>query len=202
MPASPREFELQLLGFVCLADPLRADVPHTLAECSQAGIRVVMITGDHPGTALAIATQAGFNTRGGVLTGRELESMDDEQLRARVAHVELRRRPVQRSVQPRKPVLVDTDRRARERAGEIVAVLEQMKRAGEIALAEKRWTDAVTELSLANQQDPYNLYRLSLAYAGNGEAAKAKDFAHRAENDNTLTSLNYAFVRQHLRGPG
>jgi Ca2+-transporting ATPase len=89
MPASPREFDLQLLGFVCLADPLRADVPHALAECSQAGIRVVMITGDHPGTALAIATQAGFNTHGGVLTGRELESMDDEQLRARVRDINI-----------------------------------------------------------------------------------------------------------------
>ena len=89
MPASPREFELQLLGFVCLADPLRADVPHALAECAHAGIRVVMITGDHPGTALAIATQAGFDTRGGVLTGRELESLDDQQLRARVGNINI-----------------------------------------------------------------------------------------------------------------
>lgn len=89
IPASPREFELQLLGFVCLADPLRADVPHALAECAQAGIRVVMITGDHPGTALAIATQAGFDTRGGVLTGLALESLDDEQLRARVRDINI-----------------------------------------------------------------------------------------------------------------
>ena len=73
---------------------------------------------------------------------------------------------------------------------------------GQIALAEKRWDDAVRELSLANQQDPYNLYRLSLAYAGKGDAAKAKDFGNKAQNDNTLTSLNYAFVRRHLRGPG
>jgi Ca2+-transporting ATPase len=89
MPASPREFELQLLGFVCLADPLRGDVPHVLAECKQAGIRVVMITGDHPGTALAIAAQAGFDTSGGALTGRELESLDDEQLRARVRDINI-----------------------------------------------------------------------------------------------------------------
>lgn len=89
MPASPREFELQLIGFVCLADPLRADVPQALAECTQAGIRVVMITGDHPGTALAIASQAGFDTRGGTLTGRELAALNDEQLRARVKDINI-----------------------------------------------------------------------------------------------------------------
>lgn len=89
MPTSPREFELELLGFVCLADPLRADVPRALAECAQAGIRVVMITGDHPGTALAIAAQAGFDTRDGVLTGAELESLDERQLRARVTNINI-----------------------------------------------------------------------------------------------------------------
>jgi P-type Ca2+ transporter type 2C len=89
MPASPREFELQWIGFVCLADPLRTDVPNALAECTRAGIRVVMITGDHPGTALAIATQAGFDTRGGALTGRDLETMDDSQLRARVNDINI-----------------------------------------------------------------------------------------------------------------
>jgi Ca2+-transporting ATPase len=63
LPPSPHSFGLTLLGFVCLADPLRADVKASLTECLQAGIRVVMITGDHPGTALAIAEQAGFETR-------------------------------------------------------------------------------------------------------------------------------------------
>jgi Ca2+-transporting ATPase len=89
MPASPRELQLQLLGFVCLTDPLRSDVPHALAECARAGIRVVMITGDHPGTALAIAAQAGFDTRGGALTGRELEALDDDQLHARVKDINI-----------------------------------------------------------------------------------------------------------------
>ena len=73
-----------LLGFVCLADPLRGDVPAALAECAQAGIRVVMITGDHPGTALAIAAQAGFDTRGGALTGAELEALDGRGAASRV----------------------------------------------------------------------------------------------------------------------
>jgi Ca2+-transporting ATPase len=87
LPANPHGFELRFLGLICLADPLRADVPAALAECKQAGIRVVMITGDYPGTALAIASQAGFDTSAGILTGAELEALDDEDLRRRVRQV-------------------------------------------------------------------------------------------------------------------
>jgi len=87
LPESPRSFRLQLLGFVCLSDPLRPDVPAALAECIQAGIRVVMITGDHPGTALAIAAQAGFDTSAGALTGADLAALDETQLRGRVRQV-------------------------------------------------------------------------------------------------------------------
>jgi len=89
LPESPREFALELLGLVCLADPLRSDVPAALAECARAGIRVVMITGDHPGTALAIAAQAGFDTRSGALTGAEVESLSDEELRARARDISI-----------------------------------------------------------------------------------------------------------------
>jgi Ca2+-transporting ATPase len=89
LPETPNGFELQFLGFVCLADPLRGDVPATLTECKQAGIRVVMITGDHPGTALAIATQAGFDVGAGVLTGAEVEALDDETLRRRARDVNI-----------------------------------------------------------------------------------------------------------------
>lgn len=94
-PESPRAFELELLGLICLADPLRSDVPKMLSECAQAGIRVVMITGDHPGTALAIASQAGFDTQSGVLTGAELESLTDEELqrRARTVNIYARTKP-------------------------------------------------------------------------------------------------------------
>jgi tetratricopeptide (TPR) repeat protein len=68
--------------------------------------------------------------------------------------------------------------------------------AGQVALADKRWDVAIQELGLANQLDPYNLYRLSMAYAGKGDAAKAKEYSQKAYGDNTLTSLNYAFVRR------
>lgn len=95
LPTTPRGFALEFLGFICLADPLRADVPDALTECKRAGIRVVMITGDHPGTALAIAAQAGFDTSGGVLTGAEIETLDDAELRrrARETNVYARSKP-------------------------------------------------------------------------------------------------------------
>ncbi len=70
--------------------------------------------------------------------------------------------------------------------------------AGQIALAGKNYDAAIAELGQANQLDPYNMYRLSLAYAGKGDDAKARDLATRAGNDNTLTNLNLAFVRRLL----
>ena len=68
--------------------------------------------------------------------------------------------------------------------------------AGTIALGEKNYARAVDELKLGNQQDPYTLYRLGLAYQGKGEPAKAAELFQEAANQNTLPTLNYAFVRQ------
>ena len=81
-PDHPERFELHLVGLVCFADPLRADVPAALAECHAAGIRVVMITGDHPGTASAIAREAGFADTQRVMTGPELRSLSPDALDA------------------------------------------------------------------------------------------------------------------------
>ncbi|HEU4852070.1 MAG TPA: HAD-IC family P-type ATPase, partial [Telluria sp.] len=85
-PASPADFELEWLGVVGLADPLRPHVRNAVAECHQAGIRVVMITGDYPVTAQAIAGEAGLPA-GRVLTGTELDAMPDERLRSSVGEV-------------------------------------------------------------------------------------------------------------------
>ncbi len=74
--------------------------------------------------------------------------------------------------------------------------------AGQVALAEKRWSEAVNELKQASQIDPYNIYRLSLAQAGRGDAAEARRLSDAARNDNGLTSLNHAFVRHHLAKAG
>jgi Ca2+-transporting ATPase len=59
-PRTPAEFEFQWIGLVAFADPLRKSVPKAVQECHAAGIRVLMITGDFPATALAIARQAGL----------------------------------------------------------------------------------------------------------------------------------------------
>jgi Ca2+-transporting ATPase len=76
---------LRLLGLVGLADPLRPGVPAAVAQCRAAGIRVLMITGDHPATALAIARQAGLADGDGVLGGADIDTLDDTTLRQRLA---------------------------------------------------------------------------------------------------------------------
>ena len=79
-PASPRQFAFEFVGLVGLADPLRTSASAAVKECRSAGIRVVMITGDYPETAAAIARQAGLDARR-VMTGEALESMDEAELR-------------------------------------------------------------------------------------------------------------------------
>jgi magnesium-transporting ATPase (P-type) len=79
LPAAPEqaEHDLELLGLVGMADPVRPEVPDAMARCRQAGIRVVMITGDHPATARSVADKAGLPA-GPVVLGAELPSDDTE----------------------------------------------------------------------------------------------------------------------------
>jgi tetratricopeptide (TPR) repeat protein len=67
--------------------------------------------------------------------------------------------------------------------------------AGRLALAQKDNDKAIAELEQANQQDPWNLYRLGQAYENKGDAAKAHDFYIQVAGFNSLPQLNYAFVR-------
>ncbi len=82
-PTTPRELRFGLLGLMGLRDPVRQTVPEALADCHRAGIRVVMITGDHPGTARSVAQAVGLDGSQGLLTGEELASMDEATLRER-----------------------------------------------------------------------------------------------------------------------
>jgi tetratricopeptide (TPR) repeat protein len=66
---------------------------------------------------------------------------------------------------------------------------------GLIAIEEKDYDKAVSELQQANQQNPYDLYRLCLAYQGKGDASHAKESCQKAANFNSLPAINYAFVR-------
>jgi tetratricopeptide (TPR) repeat protein len=81
---------------------------------------------------------------------------------------------------------------AKKNDGEIRLAYEL---AGALALQEKKFDQAVAALSKANQQDPYILYRLALAYQGKGNAAKAKELFQQAANLNPLPALNFSFVR-------
>ncbi|HQW19208.1 MAG TPA: cation-translocating P-type ATPase [Rhodocyclaceae bacterium] len=83
-PDLQHDFAFEYLGLVGLADPLRTEVPGAVEECRQAGIRVVMITGDHPHTARTIAVQAGIDDSR-MLTGAEL--LDDKNIVAQIAGV-------------------------------------------------------------------------------------------------------------------
>jgi tetratricopeptide (TPR) repeat protein len=71
--------------------------------------------------------------------------------------------------------------------------------AGMIALEEKKYDGALKHLERANKQDPYNLYRIGLAYEGKGDAAKAKEMFRKAADFNQLPTLNSAFVRAKAR---
>lgn len=83
LPDSQKDFDFRLLGLVGLADPLRATVPDAIEQCHQAGIKVVMITGDYPATARFIAAQAGIRD-GELLTGDEVAALDDDALAKRI----------------------------------------------------------------------------------------------------------------------
>ena len=80
------ERDLVFVALVGMMDPPREEAREAVARCLHAGIRPVLITGDHPQTALAIARELGISG-GGVLSGPELEKRSDEELRAQVEEV-------------------------------------------------------------------------------------------------------------------
>ena len=109
------ERDLTLLGLVGLLDPPREEANAAVATCQLAGITPVMITGDHPVTARAIARRLGIlKDDGGVLTGRELETLPDEELQRRVVETHVYAR-----VNPAQKIRIVT---ALQASGEIVAM--------------------------------------------------------------------------------
>jgi Ca2+-transporting ATPase len=112
-PKSQRDIPFHYLGLIGFTDPLRSTVPEAIKACRAAGVRVVMITGDYPATARAIANMAGLDNEN-VLTGDDVEAMNDKDLAKAVSRTSVfaRIRPQQ------KFRLVD----ALKRSGEIVAM--------------------------------------------------------------------------------
>ncbi|MFT8423075.1 MAG: HAD-IC family P-type ATPase, partial [Gluconacetobacter sp.] len=80
-PETPHGFTFQFLGLVGIADPLRPNVPDAVRDCRSAGIRVMMITGDYPETARAIAGAAGIDNGATILTGAAIETLAEPALR-------------------------------------------------------------------------------------------------------------------------
>lgn len=107
LPPIQHDFDFEFLGVIGLADPVREDVPAAIAECHHAGIRVVMITGDFPPTALNIGRQIGIvpasksgsisgsqsdaqlDTDTAFITGADLQTMDENALSQRIRDVNI-----------------------------------------------------------------------------------------------------------------
>lgn len=94
----PQDFVMRWSGLIAFEDPLRASVPSAMQECHQAGMRVVMITGDHPSTAISIAKKAGIVSPEQVLTGSQIETttLQELQAHAKIASVFARITPEQK----------------------------------------------------------------------------------------------------------
>jgi Ca2+-transporting ATPase len=86
LPDGQHDFEFKFLGLIGMEDPIRPGVSKAIEECYSAGIRVIMITGDYPGTAQAIAKQIGLPVDQ-VITGPELQNLDDKELLKRIGNV-------------------------------------------------------------------------------------------------------------------
>lgn len=89
IPASLLDCNLQLCGMVGLADPPRESVKEDIKNCTKAGVRVVMITGDNGITASSIAKQIGMPNSDKIITGDELNKMSDEELREKICDVSI-----------------------------------------------------------------------------------------------------------------
>ncbi len=109
------EKNLTFVGLVAMIDPPREEAKAAVSECKEAGIKTVMITGDHKNTAVAIARELGFFKEGSfALTGEELDRMDDEELYQKVENT-----PVYARVSPEHKLRIV---RAWRRRGEVVAM--------------------------------------------------------------------------------
>ncbi|MCX6832622.1 MAG: cation-translocating P-type ATPase, partial [candidate division Zixibacteria bacterium] len=89
LPEVQHDFTFTFLGLVGLADPVRPTVANAIKECYSAGIRVIMITGDYPGTAQSIARQIGLRSIDKFITGLELDGMSEQDIQTRIKDVDI-----------------------------------------------------------------------------------------------------------------
>ena len=89
LPEKQHDFKFEFLGLLGLENPVRPGVKESLTECYNAGIRVVMITGDYPGTAENIARQIGLKSPERHITGAELDEMSPQELKEKIKNVNI-----------------------------------------------------------------------------------------------------------------
>lgn len=94
LPAEQHDYDFEFVGLLGLSDPVRPEVAEAVQECYTAGIRVIMITGDYPGTARNIANQIGLDHGDQIITGPELDLMSEEELQERIKTVSIFARAV------------------------------------------------------------------------------------------------------------
>ena len=89
LPSLQHDFDLEFVGLIGLSDPIRKSVPDAVKECYKAGIRVIMITGDYPVTAINIGKEIGIKNPELCITGSELKEMTEDELCERIKVVNI-----------------------------------------------------------------------------------------------------------------
>lgn len=89
LPGQQHDFKFSLVGLVGLTDPVRPTVKESIAQCYGAGIRVIMVTGDYPGTAINIARQINLKSSDVFVTGAEVDKMNEIELNQRIKNVNI-----------------------------------------------------------------------------------------------------------------
>ncbi len=89
LPQKQHDFVFELVGLIGFTDPVRSNIAQSVRESYRAGVRIIMITGDYPGTAQFIARQIGLNNSNLFITGHELTKMDHLQLREKIKKVNI-----------------------------------------------------------------------------------------------------------------
>lgn len=87
LPEIQHDLTFEFVGLIGFSDPIRENIPQAINECYKAGIRVIMITGDYPVTAINIAREIGLKNAGSVITGAELQSMTEQELADQIQQV-------------------------------------------------------------------------------------------------------------------
>jgi Ca2+-transporting ATPase len=114
LPEIQHDFEFEFIGLLGFVDPVRPTVAQSVKECYTAGIRVIMITGDYPGTAQHIARQIGLKAPEKYITGPELSKMNETELAEKIKTTNI----FARVVPEQKLIIVN----ALKRNGEVVAM--------------------------------------------------------------------------------